>query len=468
MDGSARVDATSNTAGQVTRDPYWTTVADRRAETAWWVSPAAFYLRPFLDLGDAGGPIHARVAFFAAQWLDERRADDLPVQINTPAAFRRALVAGQGLHIYDIDDPDELAIEHRSPLWHVLCDVLQDWEHLSSCDRLNAATVLNKLGLYRATLSYVTDVSPTAIATDSFAARLAMKRANALYKIYAGTARPTVEDVLARVARTAPRDSRTRLAAAINLVVHFAKSPIDIQSLARWAQVAELEAKALDPERRPGDALLCSQLYRAVSFVPFFAGETARVTAMMDEAEFWARRLAEEPGWEMLAAENLHPLIETRAREASWLGDSDLALERTLAFVDLDPLDGKVHFRLGEAYRSRAELQLAIDAYSRASTLAPHYASIAFLRAADCYEQLGALDAAADACLEAIRVDPLSVSGLLRLLPLAKRLGWRSVESWCADQVVAVRAVVASAGSRLRAYEAGRPTLEGASHASTV
>lgn len=452
----------------MSRDAYWTAATGRPAEAPWLASPGTFVLRPFLDLGGLHGPIHARVVLLTAAWLSERRDEDLPVQINTPASLRRALTSGRSLHSYAVDRPQELPVERRTPLWEALCEALEQWDRLRSCDRLNAATVLNKLGFYRATLRYVADPSPAAIATDSFAARLAMKRVNALFKVHAGRARSSVEKTLVRVARTAPRDGRTRLAAAINLVVHYAKPPVDTRSLARWARVAEREAAALDPERRPGDALLTSQLYRAISFVPFFAGDAARVAAMMDIAELWARRLDEEPGWELLAAENLHPLTETRAREASWLGDLDLALERTRAFVQLDPLDGKVYFRLADVHASRGELEPAIDAYVRAATLAPHYAPISLLRAADCYEELGAVDAAANACLEAIRFDPLSISALLRLLPLAKRLGWTAVEYWCGQQIAAVRAIVASAGSRIRTDDTVTPTWKGASRVGSL
>ena len=62
----------------------------------------------------------------------------------------------------------------------------------------------------------------------------------------------------------------------------------------------------------------------------------------MELAERHARGLQPRTeAQELLYLENLHPVLESRTKEALWLGDLELALERARAVVELDRYDSK-------------------------------------------------------------------------------------------------------------------------------
>ena len=139
----------------------------------------------------------------------------------------------------------------------------------------------------------------------------------------------------------APCDVPTALNSALKIFVHKAKvgSPTKelIADRARAERLLESTAGTCDLFTRN---LLTSRFYRAASFVPQRLGDRLEVVRLMDLAEYHA--LAMTPtniAQELIYLENLHPVIESRTKEALWLGDLDLALTRALRVTDLDPYD---------------------------------------------------------------------------------------------------------------------------------
>jgi tetratricopeptide (TPR) repeat protein len=131
----------------------------------------------------------------------------------------------------------------------------------------------------------------------------------------------------------------------------------------------------------------------------------------MDLAERHARALRPAtPAQDLMYLENLHPVMESRAKEALWLGDLELALARALEVTRLDPYDSKAWVELGQVHRARKEWALAAEAYVLASMLGPPASAIGRHMAALCFAELGQPALAAFLFKEALEVDPLGIS----------------------------------------------------------
>ena len=73
----------------------------------------------------------------------------------------------------------------------------------------------------------------------------------------------------------------------------------------------------------------------------------------------------------------LHPVLESRTKEALWIGDLDLALSRALQVIDLDPYDLKAWLELGQVRLKRSETAQAAEAYATAAVLGPPASAVA-------------------------------------------------------------------------------------------
>jgi tetratricopeptide (TPR) repeat protein len=179
--------------------------------------------------------------------------------------------------------------------------------------------------------------------------------------------------------------------AALKILVHEAKTGASARRLHELQVQAE---KTVDAVTADADAftagLLSSRYYRAAAFVPQRRGLRAEVVRMMDLAEHYAASLVPaDDAQELLYLENLHPVMESRTKEALWLGDMDLALSRAMRVVDLDPYDPKTWLELGQVRLRRREIAEAAESYAVAATLGPPASAIARHMAGLCYRDLG-------------------------------------------------------------------------------
>lgn len=129
------------------------------------------------------------------------------------------------------------------------------------------------------------------------------------------------------------------------------------------------------------------------------------------------------------ARELQYPCRESRIKEALWLGDLDLALERATAHCAITPTDARVWIQIGEVQVERDDLEGALTSYLTAARFSPPGGEIAKYMAGQCYEQLGAPDAALDSYLSSLRIDPLGVSSAEKAQQVAKELG-SPIEAW--------------------------------------
>lgn len=416
--------------------PYYT--AQRLAEFADRPTPAqtnsavmsftAWLLRPYLDLTLADTcPLHALgVEISYSQLIDPEQPFFAP-QTHPQAQFRSIFLKEARLPEYAIEHPAQLDNQLRTERWQRLVELTAGAADATVETRLRLATCLNSLGLYSATASVIPRIAEAEVVRDPFAALLAMKRAHAVWKAdpTEPNERENVRSLELATRTCGDSEHHVRLRAAVTLVVYFAKTRRrDRSAVADWRRTAEREYARLKPEEDWRDLLYASAFWRGVSFLPYISGDREMTRNELDRAEVFAR--GADTGTEarqMLAAQNLHPLLETRTKEAVWAGQPELATARARELVKLDPVDPKVHIALGDVLRERS-VAAALDCYREAARLGAPFTALAHFRIGRCLEQLGRDREACNAYRQAVEADRFGASPRQRLTDLQPQAEW--------------------------------------------
>lgn len=404
-------------------------------------TPAAWLLRPYLDLGGEGGPVHARATASLGDAVLDDGGPERPFQGNTHSELRPRLLAEVARPGYDVDWPPDLPVGLRTPRWEALVEGVAGWAAAPPVRRLKVVGLLNRLGLWHATLRLVPAPSLADVEHDDHVASLAIPRVVAAFKVGGAGVRDDVERTFAAVATRAAGPPALRLSAAVNLVVHHAKLGGGPAAVARWADVAAraraaVVAAGTGLEAGAGfDAIAASAYLRGVSYLPFLDGRPQEAAAMLDDAEALAREALADPAARLHAEENLHAVLETRSKEALAAGDLDLALQRATALTDHDPLDAKVWAQRGDIEASAGSTASALASYRRAARLGAPVTGAAWRKAGTCWERLGDQRAARDAFLRAVDADAGDLAALLGAHRSAKALSDVPVLRWATSRL---------------------------------
>ncbi|WGD51560.1 hypothetical protein QA641_40030 [Bradyrhizobium sp. CB1650] len=157
--------------------------------------------------------------------------------------------------------------------------------------------------------------------------------------------------------------------------------------------------------------LLLSRFYRAAAFIPQRQGDRKEVIRIMNDSERHA--IAMQPtnaAEELIYLENLHPVLESRTKEALWLGDLNLALARAFRVIELDPCDSRAWCELGQVRLRRGEYSEAAEAYASAALLGPPASAISRYMAGLCFRNVGQPMLAGFFLKAALEIDPLAIS----------------------------------------------------------
>jgi tetratricopeptide (TPR) repeat protein len=378
---------------------------------------AAWLLRPFLDLGPlVTGPLYARG--IAEYWraFDDAQSSPFALQRTLPPAFRTQLVEESSSPEYGVSDPRQLPMHLRTDRWQSMCNALDAWNGLPRARQCRLVVLMHALCMYQPVLKLVREYEFRGASDGADEVELSYWRASAQYVLgvpnrvadYAGAVLTVFEAIVAE----APDAIPAAFNAALKVFVHKAKVGASVRELTEWNKRAE-RALAVAVGRLDDfmGNLLTSRFYRAMGFLPQRHRNRAEVVRLMDRAERHA--LAMRPttdAQQLLYLENLHPLMESRTKEAIWLGDHDLALARALKVVDLDPYDSKAWVELGELRSIRKEWSDAAEAYVIASMLGPPASAIGRHMAGVCFRELGQDSLAAFFFKDALDIDPLGIS----------------------------------------------------------
>jgi tetratricopeptide (TPR) repeat protein len=374
-------------------------------------------LRPFVDLEPCErGPLCARgIEQYWIAFVDTR-GPRFALQRALPRPFRAQLLSEAGVAEYQAEDPREVNPAIRTDRWRSVCKALDLWPELTTDQQCRLARMLHALCFYSLISSLIPDIPETEIAADADRAELAYLRASARYMLNLPNRSVDYVDAdlseLERIVAVVPRDHVVAISGALLILVHKAKTGAPVEELVEWRARAEriLEA-ALAKSDDFARALWLSRYHRAAAFVPQRQGDRAEVIRMMDLAEHYG--LAMVPtgaGQELRQLENLYPVIESRTKEALWLGDMDLALAHAQRLIKLDPYDSRAWLELGQVRLKRKECAPAAEAYAAAAMLGPPSTAVGRHMAGLCYRDLGQPLLAAYFFQAAIETDSRAIS----------------------------------------------------------
>ena len=374
-------------------------------------------LRPFVDLRPCErGPLCAQgIEQYWLAFTDTRRPRFV-LQRTLPRRFRAQLLSELGLPQYQVEDLRDVPEALRSARWNSVCEALDHWPQLTTDQQCRLVLVFHALCFYSLISSLIPDMTEREITADPDCTELAYRRASARYVLgfpdrVADYGNADLSE-LERIVTTAPHDHPVALNGTLKVLVHKAKIGAPVKELVAWRARAErILSTALAKSDNFTCALLQSRFYRAASFVPHRHGDRAEVVRTMDLAEREALAMAPaDEAQRLLKLENLHPVIESRTKEALWLGDLNLALARAERLIDLDPYDSRVWLELGQVRLERKEYALAAEAYAAAAALGPPSSAIGRHMAGLCFRNLGQPMLAAFFFQAAIDIDSKAIS----------------------------------------------------------
>jgi tetratricopeptide (TPR) repeat protein len=398
-------------------------------------SPSAWLNRIYLDLGDfkGGSPHHYKIEFSYNHLVNETSVP-YRVQIFNSEFFREFLIRETGLYQYHVENPLQLAPQLRTERWQILCEHLSHYPELSQSNQVRVIELLNSLCFRKAILEYVQPISAAEIAQNENLATLAFSRAVSNLSIHTDRNLPYDLKEIEVIARNAPVGGNlVRIKAGMRMVIESAKTFKDIAGAEYWREFVTHEIEAIKPSLDDFTyGFLMSVYYRAVSFVPLLHRNKEQVVAEMDLSQSYAESLkSRTQEQEIISYENENTILESRTKEALWLGDLDLAEERACKLTQRDPLDPRYWNEVGEVLLKQGRIEEAAQAYRCASRLGPPCASVACFMAGQCYQSLGEIELACDYYLSCLRYDPLSISAVKRLSQIAADLGNEKLEEWC-------------------------------------
>ncbi|WP_280247857.1 tetratricopeptide repeat protein [Nocardia abscessus] len=324
-------------------------------------------LAAYSDLCSDTGPIHARVAADFGTRL--QTGAEIPANQAMPPLHLRASITLDEPSVPYLEDPRRLPTGERSGPWQILCRFIDEWYLLGPAQQLRVARVVAKLAFWK----FLAEL----IQPDDLASRTSEALALSYLRVFA-RCQLDPQDIqsatqLAEIGTIRATNDQlpleTRLAAAVNLTVHYVRKQRDDAEVRKWSAYAERLWSSPDADRLPW--ILKSAYWRGVSFIPYRTGDHKSTAQMLDRAEDCAVEALEQAtdGDRIIALENFHPLLETRGRAAWDAGDLVMAEKYYQRLVDHDPLDSKAHIRLADFFRETGRNPEARKQYLEAAGL---------------------------------------------------------------------------------------------------
>lgn len=397
---------------------------------------STWLLRPYLDLAEFnGGPLHAQN--IEACWHSFVEPDSpafIPQRALSPG-FRIQLAREAG-QAYAVTDPRQLPENLRSDRWRRLCDALDNWSLLPADEKCRLASLLHSMCIYLPLLELIPHDHVEAGRADPDTLRLVFWRASAHYIHHLPERTsdyPTADmSVFEDIALNAPAVVPECFNATAKVFVHKAKNRCKIADLLTWSNRLEKAlVRAIAGADEFTTGLFTSRFYRGLGFLPQLTGDKNEVERTMDLAESHARNI--KPGTHarhLLYRENLHAVMESRTKEALWLGDQDEALSRSFKVIEVDPCDSKAWAELGEIHYLRQEWKEAAEAYATAAMLGPPASAIGRYMAGLCFKKLGLDMLAALFFKDTLECDPLGISPRHRINELPKVAVLDALKYW--------------------------------------
>lgn len=397
--------------------------------------------RAYLDLGPVPerAPHHLWGLELGIRAVMERRPYPR-IQSALNPSFRQALIRQTGKIRYAIETPHDLSPELRTERWQALCDACDRFHEQPPADKVRIAWLLGKICLQRYLLRLLGPEVYEHIGDSPEAASLAYLRAYARFRM-------SIDDPLSpydisefeRIANEAP-PGIAYIDAHYQMVSQYVKTFGDVKEVEHWhpRQLAAIERSRAELDEF-NYLLVMSRYHRVGGFIPQLHRDKRGVVEEMDLAEKYARALPRADAVLAIAAdEMLYPVLESRTKEAIWIGDLELALERARATTELSPYDARAWLHLGQVHLDRDEVEQALRAYSMSARFSPPGREVALFMVGQCYEELEDVESAIDAYLGSLWSDPLGISSAERLAELAAQTGNTMIGAWVQSRLQAL------------------------------
>ncbi|MBI5262231.1 MAG: hypothetical protein HY852_10505 [Bradyrhizobium sp.] len=393
-------------------------------------------LRPYLDLTAVEiGPLHVQcIEEGWSAFASEGRPYFLP-QRAMPPGFRIQLGEEAGAP-YALSDPRELPGRFRSDRWTLLCGALDNWRDLGRDRQSRLASFLHSMCLYPLLLTLIPESGGTANSTDANDIHLMFWRASAnfLGKQLKRASTYQVEDMVPfqHIALNALEVVPVGFNAVAKVFVQKAKTGATVSELMEWGTLFERAISTASAGMDEFDRhLYTSRFYRGMGFLPQRQNDKREVGRLMDLAEVHARSMRPTTtAQSVLFRENMHALLESRTKEALWVGHGDLALSRALQLVEIDPFDSKAWTEVGQVRYLREEWRDASEAYAVAAMLGPPASAVGRYMAGACLRKLGLQLVPALFFRDVLELDPLGISPRMAIQDLPEIEVLKALKCW--------------------------------------
>ena len=362
----------------------------------------------------------------------------LPIQAHPAGGLRERILRELGLHAYSCALPADLPERLRTPRWSTLVEWTENIDELPAASWRNVLALCQAMSLYETVATVARGLLDrhwrTEDPMDSDIGAWLLLRHNRARVVLAETEQAWRDylDTLKRAVSARHLPLKLRLSTAMTLVVLHSKGRLkNLAAAIAWRQVAERLYSSFDETSDWTGLAQSSAYWRAISFVPFHQGDSASVVRELGLAEEYGRAVpADTFAQRIVGGQNLHPLLETRTKEALWLGDRPLALARTEELVRNDPFEPKVHLQLGDLHAESGDDQAAIACYRQACLLGAPYTALSRYKLGRALQRTGELDECLSWLGLALRAEPRARTCAEAALQIEEQKGDRAMQSW--------------------------------------
>ncbi len=344
-----------------------------------------------------------------------------------PPSFRHELATDLADRGVAVSSPLEVPVTLRGPLWRALCEGCANWLEANPDQRLHISRLLVNLGFYEYFLTLHESLEKR---TESVSSGDRLRYEMAKIRIMRGSedirfAPKAITSSLAGLAKTFSASEPEFFICCLNLLLLNVTELKNLEQAKHWAGEAE---RALDHMRSTGETVFLQILFRscwlrAFAMIPHAEGRLSEMKTIMRDCEILATSLcATDVAEEFLRQENLYSVYESAAKSALATKDWDLAGRYLETLAVAFPNDSKALITYGEFLMSKEDFRGAAAVYKRAANAAPLGAAIAWFMAGQAHDALNELPAALECYSRSLRSDPLAISALEALRPVAARL----------------------------------------------
>jgi tetratricopeptide (TPR) repeat protein len=382
---------------------------------------AAWLYRPLLDLGKM--PAWPTLGTNAIEFAYRRMVEDVELpqlMVFHTAELRAELVRAIGQPEYMVEDPRQLAEELRTHRWRVLCEQLERLDELPERRRLRVIETLQRLGMLTLALELLDRQDLGSDEQDHFDLRLSRALTRYLLRSDDRSAPYSLSE-FEEIAEHAP-PGIAKLTACYQMVRQPARESADLVALETWqphhlAALEELRGVLSDFDYQR----FLSRYHRVGAFIPQMKRDGDGTIVEMVKAESLARSLPRDSWEHRVAADDaLYAALESRSKEARWLGEGERALAHARELAQLMPVMSDAWFHQGDVLFELDRIPEARDAYRRALRYCPPGAARALYSIGLCEEILGDPNAAADSYIAAMERDPLAIGAAKQLARISE------------------------------------------------